>query len=497
MRSHHSHHSGSTGGTGSEDVRISRRALGWLLAVLVPLLIATIVGLVLLWPTGTPKTASDASLQGAASQDVYSATVTSTAAKECAGTTSDQLPNGTIPKTVTCASVKAHLDAGPDQGKSATVQIPPQIYRAGISPGDGIQVARYPASALSDGSTSATKTPGALPDGTVYAWSDFSRSFPLAVLALAFAVLVVAVGRLRGLGAIFGLGLSYLAVVKFMLPALRLGENPVAVALVGSIAVMTVVLYLAHGVSAKTTTALLGTVSGLALTAGLADWASHAGHLNGLSSEENAQLTQLTGTSDLSGVILCGIIVAGLGVLNDVTITQAAAVWEVRGFAPDLGFRQLFVSGMHVGRDHLASTVYTIAFAYAGAALPTLILIDLYDRPLDQVLTSGQIAEEIVRTLVGAIGLILAIPLTTAVAAAVVAAGTRAARGRPAASGQDGGGDGDGGQGYEYGAADEYDLAAGSGPADGLPRPHGRRVAGWDDSPDDAFGPDGPPRRRH
>lgn len=188
---------------------------------------------------------------------------------------------------------------------------------------------------------------------------------------------------------------------------------------------MTLVLYLAHGVSAKTTTALLGTIFGLALTAGLADWASRIGHLNGLSSEENYTLAQLTGEADLSGVILCGIIVAGLGVLNDVTITQASAVWEVRAHAPELGFRQLFVSGMRVGRDHLASTVYTIAFAYAGAALPTLILIDLYHRPLDQVLTSGQIAEEIVRTLVGAIGLILSIPVTTGVAALIVASSPR------------------------------------------------------------------------
>ncbi|MBT0769027.1 YibE/F family protein [Kineosporia sp. J2-2] len=419
MGSHHSH------GAGGDDFRIGRRALTWLLAVLVPLLAATVAGLVMLWPSGTPTVARQVSAQGEEAEDAYPATVTAASATQCAGTSSDRQADGTIPETTTCASVTATVGSGPDQGASVTVQVPAQVYRAGIGPGDSIQVARYPAETL-DGSTAAGADPGALADGTVYAWIDFSRGFPLTVLAIGFAVLVVAVGRLRGLAAMIGLGLSYLAVLKFMLPALRLGENPVLVALAGSIAVMTVVLYLAHGVSAKTTAALLGTVSGLALTALLADWASTAGHLNGLSSEENYTLAQLTGSSDLSGVILCGIIVAGLGVLNDVTITQASAVWEVRAHAPELGFRQLFVSGMRVGRDHLASTVYTIAFAYAGAALPTLILIDLYHQPLTRVLTGGQIAEEIVRTLVGAIGLILAIPLTTAVAAAVVASSPRA-----------------------------------------------------------------------
>ena len=114
--------------------------------------------------------------------------------------------------------------------------------------------------------------------------------------------------------------------------------------------------------------------------------------------------------------------IAGLGVLNDVTITQASAVFELRTASPAASRRELFTSGMRIGRDHLASTVYTIAFAYAGAALPTLILIDLYGQPLGQVLTSSAIAEEIVRTVVGAIGLVAAVPLTTAIAVAAVAA---------------------------------------------------------------------------
>jgi uncharacterized membrane protein len=267
----------------------------------------------------------------------------------------------------------------------------------------------------------------------VYAWVDFARTLPLSVLALAFAVLVVAVGRLRGLGALAGLALAYATIAFYLIPALREQTNAVAVALSSAILIMTVLLYLAHGFSARTTAALLGTVLGIVMAAGLATWASRAARLNGLTDEESYTLSTLTGIDDLSGIILAGIIIAGLGVLNDVTITQVSAVWEVHEAAPDRSFGELFRSGMRIGRDHLASTVYTIAFAYAGAALPTLLLIDLYGRPFAQVVTTGQIAEEVVRTAVGSIGLILAIPVTTAIAAAAVAR-VGPARRRPAAA---------------------------------------------------------------
>ena len=210
-----------------------------------------------------------------------------------------------------------------------------------------------------------------------------------------------------------------------MLPALRQGEDAVLVAVCVAVPLMTVVLYLAHGVSTRTTAALVGTVFGLLATTGLAVWASSAASLNGLTDEDAYALSSFTTGTDLRGIVLCGLVVAGLGILNDVTITQVSAVWEIRALAPRAGFGELFRSGMRVGRDHLASTVYTIAFAYAGAALPTMLLISLYGQPAEQVLTSGAVAEEIARTAVGSIGMILAIPVTTAVAAASVAAGRR------------------------------------------------------------------------
>jgi hypothetical protein len=120
------------------------------------------------------------------------------------------------------------------------------------------------------------------------------------------------------------------------------------------------------------------------------------------------------------GLLLAGVIVASLGILNDVTVTQASAVWELRDVSPDATPGRLFRGAMRIGRDHIASTVYTIVFAYAGAALPVLLLIDLSQRPLGAIVTGEAIGEELVRTLVGAMGLVLSVPLTTAVGVALV-----------------------------------------------------------------------------
>jgi uncharacterized membrane protein len=232
---------------------------------------------------------------------------------------------------------------------------------------------------------------------------------------------VVIIARLKGLASILGLGIAYVLITEFMLPALILGENPILVGVCGSTVIMMILLYLAHGVNSKTTVALFGTISGLLLTACLAWLTTHFAHLDGLSSEENYQLSQLTTGAGLSSVILCGIIIAGLGVLNDVTIAQAASVWELKALAPESSSWELFHSGMRIGRDHLASTIYTIIFAYAGTALPSMLLISMYRQPLTEVLNGGELAEEIVRALVSAIGLVLTIPLTTAIAAMIAA----------------------------------------------------------------------------
>ncbi len=200
------------------------------------------------------------------------------------------------------------------------------------------------------------------------------------------------------------------------------GKPPLLLALVGSTVIMIGVLYFAHGFSARTSTALLGTMFGLGITALLAAWATDAANLAGVGSHDATTLINTSANISISGVILCGLIISGLGVLNDVTITQSSAVWELYELAPGTSARKLFSSAMRIGRDHIASTVYTIAFAYAGAALPILIIVMLYNRPLGDTLTSAELSEEVIRTLVGSVGLVLAIPVTTLIAVLVVKA---------------------------------------------------------------------------
>jgi uncharacterized membrane protein len=255
---------------------------------------------------------------------------------------------------------------------------------------------------------------------TTYAFFDFERSTPIWILAIAFAVLVVVVARWRGLAALVGLALSFWLLFTFMIPALLSGENPLAVALVGSAIIMFVLLYLAHGLSIRTTTALIGTLFGLVVSAVLGTWAVRATHLTGVGSEDDFTLTAVASQVQLSGLLLAGTVIASLGILNDVTVTQASAVWELRALDPTASARRLFTGAMRIGRDHIASTVYTIVFAYAGSALTVLLLINISNRPTSTILTGEAISQEIVRTLVGSIGLVLSVPLTTAVGAALV-----------------------------------------------------------------------------
>jgi len=379
-----------------------RRALKLMAAVLVPVALATIIGLVLLWPSGT----SDA--QQAAEQYFPEGTLYPTGQVVAIEPYECGVPGpGADSAAQTCATATVTVEDGPEANENVRLDLPPDVYGAGIEPGVRVVMNRAPGNGDPD---------------ELYSFNDFARGFPIAMLALAFAIAVIAVARLRGLASILGLTFAFFILLKFMLPGLLAGSSPVLIGLVGSSAIMLVVLYLAHGFSARTTTALLGTLFGLAMVTALGAIGQSAARVTGLASEENVILAGFAAELDLSGLVLCGIIVAGLGVLNDVTITQASAVWELHQISPDLSSRMLFASAMRIGRDHIASTVYTIVFAYAGASLPLLLLFEIYQRPALDIVTSGVIAEEVVRTLVGAIGLILAVPVTTAIGVAIVKA---------------------------------------------------------------------------
>lgn len=373
-------------------------------SILVPIALATLVGLVVLWPTG------DAPETGLVDMPAQypTARVTGVDAERCGGTNEDRLPSGEIPATVACLRVHVVVLEGTDEGRELEVWAPATVGPGDVPVGSRIVLVHY------------LQTPT---EPEVWAWYDFARNLPLALLAVLFALVVIVVARMRGLRALIGLALSFTVIGVFMLPALLRDGPALAVGLVGSAAIMFVVLYLAHGFSLRTSVALLGTFAGLGVTALLGVMAAGAARLTGMETEETYRLAQLTGHLDgqgLRGIFLAGVVLAGLGVLNDVTITQASAVWELRESDPHASWQTLFTRGMRIGRDHIASTVYTIAFAYAGAALPVLLMLQVYDLPLWQTISSGEFAEEIIRTLVGSIGLVLAIPLTTAIGALVV-----------------------------------------------------------------------------
>ena len=269
-------------------------------------------------------------------------------------------------------------------------------------------------------------TPDALASGTPYVFVDYDRQVPVLALALVYLVLVVAVAGRRGLRAVLGLLLATGVLVGFVLPALLALAPPMWVTLVGASAMMLLAVYTAHGISVRTTTALLGTLVGVVITVLLALWGVGAANLTGGVGEDALTLSSLVKGLDLRALLTCGMVIAGLGVLNDVTITQASAVWELHAANPGLGRRRLLAGGMRIGRDHIASTVYTLAFAYAGTALPLILSASLIDRPVADTLLSGEIADELVRTLVSSIGLVLAVPATTAIAVLLVSAASRA-----------------------------------------------------------------------
>jgi uncharacterized membrane protein len=276
-------------------------------------------------------------------------------------------------------------------------------YSSQLEPGDRVVVARV----------------GGDEPGSGWYFEDFARRRPMLLLALVFAAAVALLGRWRGIFALLGLVFSLVLLVRFVLPSILEGHDPVTVALVGAAAVMFVALYLAHGLNVRTTSAVAGTLASLLLIGVLSNLFVGAAHLTGLASEEGEFLRALAGNIDLHGLFLGGIVIGSLGVLDDVTVTQASAVWELSLANTTYGFSKLYRAAIRIGRDHIASTVNTLVLAYAGASLPLLILFTLSNRHLGEVLTGEIVAEEVVRTLVGSIGLVAAVPVTTALTAFV------------------------------------------------------------------------------
>lgn len=355
-----------------------RRVQIILAAIVVPIAVATLIGLALLWPRGqTP---------------VGSVQLTDTGVEMAVGEVTSISGTDELGQTQVTMSV---------DGVEVPVHVPFDSVDNGLDVGDRIE---------------AMFNPGAFETGTPYIFVDFVRDVPLAALLALYVIVVLLVARVKGLAALFGLAASLAVVGIFMLPALMVGKEPLLVVIVGASAMMFASIYLAHGISIRTTTAVLGTLGGLVITGVLAVWSVEANNLTGTLSDDAIALYGQLGYLKMSDILLTGIVLAGLGALNDVTITQVSTVWELHSANPEASRRRIFSQAMVIGRDHIASTVYTLAFAYVGTSLPLLMSAALVDRGFLDLMMVGQIAEEIVRTLVASIGLVLAIPMTTVIA---------------------------------------------------------------------------------
>lgn len=396
-----------------QDPKRRHRASIILWALLAPIGVLALVMVIALWPKGTyDKFALDGAMDTAGGATMATGTVTRSGVETCPSSEGLADVGG---KTLECTVTYVMPASG---GAEIQMEIPPEMLQSrDVRPGDTL---RY----LDLSKVDTTS-------GSPYVFVDFVRTLPMTLLAIAYGVVVVLVAGWRGARAVIGLVGGIAFMIFFMVPALIEGGNPVVVGLTGATAIMFVALYFAHGLNAKTSTALLGTLFGLGVTAALALWLTDAAALTGANDESSMTLATVAPQISLPGLLICGVLVGGMGVLNDVTITQSATVWELAETSPKASAKELFFRGMRIGRDHIASTVYTIAFAYAGAALPILAIAAMSNQGFGVTLSSGEMAEEVIRILIGSIGLVLAIPVTTAIAVMVVkATGTGGAHGK-------------------------------------------------------------------
>lgn len=351
-------------------------------AIIVPLVIATLVGLIVLWPRGAaPQQPSDTS------QRLHGEIVAATPA--CPRETPAQ-PGGS------CGTAQVRVG---DEVVDAVVPAGPSAPVVGV--GDDVVL------------IASTDPEG----GQRYAVVDHDRWGWLLALVALFVAAVIGFARWRGAASLAGLAVSFAVLLAFILPAIQRGESPLPVAIVGSAAIMFVVIYLTHGVSVGTSMAVLGTLAALVLTGLLGLVSTNLLHLTGAGTDEAAILTNVLSGVDLRGLLLAGIIIGTLGVLDDVAITQLSIVGELSLADPSLTARQLYRSAIRVGRSHVASVVNTIILAYAGASLPLMLLLVTAGTGTRDVLSTQAIAAEIVRGVVGTLGLIAAVPITTALAA--------------------------------------------------------------------------------
>jgi len=361
----------------------THRRLLWLVG---GVLLAALVGMVVLWPAGSelPTVPGQTTVRGTV-VDVQAFETRPDVERNVSGRLAD---------------VTVQLLDGPLAGAREVVRIDQAVYPE-FAPGDPVTLGTI---RQGDGG----------PPG--YYLADFRRGPSLLTLGLVFVALVLLVGRWHGLRSIAGLLISLVIVVRFVVPAIMTGGPAPVVALVAAIVIMMLSLYLTHGVNEMTTSAVVGTTAALLVTVTLGAIFVGAARITGFSSDDATIARLMVQGLDLRGLVLAGLIIAALGVLDDVTVSQASTVFALRDTDPSLGWRDLFVRAMRVGRDHIASVVNTLFLAYVGASLSLFVLFSVGGVGFGERLNTEAMATEYVKTVVGSIGLVLAVPLTTALA---------------------------------------------------------------------------------
>jgi uncharacterized membrane protein len=366
------------------------------LALVAFLGVATVLAMVMLWPTGDGR--DNAIVQadeiGLATQRL-SATVHEVRDGPCSYSTADNPQD--------CREVTFLLHEGPEAG--AIIVLPEfnstfDRTAADLSVGDQVIL----------GFEDSTNN---------YFYADRDRRTSLGWLTGLFIAVVIALGRFRGALALLAMASTIVVLVLFVAPSVLDGNDPLVVSVVAASAIAFISLYLTHGFSPTTTVALAGTLGALGLTLGLSWLFFELANFSGLATEAGVVLPFIAEDINLASLLLGGAVLGALGALDDVTVTQVATVSELRYRNPELTTAELVVSGVRVGREHIASTVNTLLLAYAGASMPILLLIAASDQSLAMAANSELVAVEIVRTLCGSIGLVAAVPITTALAAIV------------------------------------------------------------------------------
>jgi len=307
-------------------------------------------------------------------------------------------------QTLIIQTATVKLQNGPEEGRELELDFQMAegtVGRAKLDDGDRVIVGK-----------------AVFPDDTVYYISDVYRLHGLWILGGLFLLLVLLLARWAGIRSLIGLLVSFAVIIYYIVPRIIEGQNALMVGFVGTLVIATVSIFVAHGFRSRTTIAFVSTLITVMAALGIAVFFTDMMHLFGLGSEEAFLLqTSPEKIFNLRGILLAGIIIGTLGVLDDITTAQAAVVEELHLANESLSRHELYKRGSSVGREHIISLVNTLVLAYTGAALPLLLLFDLYDQPTWLVLNSEIIIEEVVRMLVGSIALILAVPLTTGLAA--------------------------------------------------------------------------------